>query len=149
LGRVGRKGERSGKKKTLYISHRTNELLKWAKKAAKRKGTSLSESQIVDWIVLSNWKEFCKKLGLHEEEAKSEKERKKLLSFEEQFNLTKKQFVRYAQETSEERYTRDVIFGNAYRGDLSNFAKIEPSSVFERILGWIGRRREDDWQEVE
>ena len=127
MRRIGRKGEKVGYKKTLYLMRLLNDVLK---KYSKDSGKS--QSEIVEWCLghsLDDFKErFCK-------EAKSEKEQQKNDDLIDAWKLSRKELVAYAQRTSERRFGQDILHGG-HEFEIENFMRnMEPQSIWDRILG--------------
>jgi len=147
MRRIGRKGEKIGDKKTLYLHHLWNDLLK---ELSKKSGQS--QSVIVEWCLSASLEEFKEKFGLNREEAKSEKEKEKILDVEEAFKLGKKELVAYAQRTSEKRIMQDIIF-EKHESGIDNFMNDEPQNIWERITSRKNKRSDgwenEGWREIQ
>lgn len=142
--RLSRKGERSGAKKTLYLAHIWNDMLKDGKKKS-----GMSQSEIVEWCLSNSWEDFKEKFGLNEKEAKSKKDKKLILNGEEALKLGKIEFMKYAERTCAERHFRNILYGRNnvnvdYEGFIQ-FMKLEPQSILDRIKGKF-TKRPDNWR---
>lgn|SRR4030067_834386 len=143
MRRIGRKGEKTGNKKTLYLQNLWNETLR---KASEESGKS--QSEITEWCLSASLEEFRERFCPKDQESKSDKEKEKNLDMEEAFKLTKKEFVAYAQRSSERRKMQDIIFGEHESG-AENFMKdVAPQGILDRILGrGQGHRENEEWKE--
>jgi hypothetical protein len=92
---------------------------------------------------------FKEKFGLNKKEEVSAKEKEKILDMEEAFKLGKKEFVAYAERTSEKRYMQNILFGKHESG-IENFMRdVEPQSILDKILGrGQGHKENEEWREV-
>ena len=65
------------------------------------------------------------------------------------WKLSRRELVKYAQETSERRYGQDILHGG-HEKEI-DMMELSPVSIWERLLGMgkFKKNRSKDWQEVE
>lgn len=147
MRRIGNRGERSGKNKTLYLHHLWIETLR---ELAKESGQS--QGEVVEWALSASLEDFRAKFGLNDKEVKSDKEVKKIKDVEDALKLGKQELIKFAQETSEERYGKYIMSGECQSVAENYFREMEPTKLWDRIRnkesvrldGWI----EQGWQPV-
>ena len=146
MRKTGIRGEHSGKNKTLYLHHVwINTLKDLAKESGK------SQGEVVEWALSASLEDFRAKFGLNDK-AKSEKEVKKIKDVEDAFALGKKELVRFAQETSEQRYGKYILSGE-YQSVAENYLReMEPQKLWDKIRGRQSKRLDgwidEGWQPV-
>lgn len=141
FGRKGGRGERVGAKKTIYLHHLWNKVIKEYSKE-----TGMSQSAIVEWCLGASMEEFREKFGLNKKQDVSGKEQEKILDVEEAFKLSKKELVAYAQRSSETRFMRDLYgFGRNESVGENLMRDVEPQGILDRIFN-RKHKRDDGWE---
>lgn len=144
---LGRKGEREGQRRNIYLRHVLHDMLKDGKK---KSGQSMS--QIIEWCVCHSFKDWREQFLDEDELAK--KKREELMDMEEAYRLGHREYARYCERTSEERYMRHILFGDLdlEKGkvraieNFENWLNYDPDSLWQKLKGKFSRR-DDGWVE--
>ena len=103
MGWIGRKKQRTGVKKTIYLDKLWNHtVIDYAQR------TGLSQSDVIERLMLLGDKEFRKRFGLEGKSAESEEEKEKAKDREDAVRLQREKRERDWQEAREERMRKIV-----------------------------------------
>ena len=137
---MGRNKEEVRRKSATFRLHHL-----WLDKIKERaKESGMSQADCIEWamnISRKEWEEnYCKK------DAKSDKDKKKNAEIIDAWKLGKKELVKYAERTTEQRYMHDILYGRHGKLDLENFMQLDPQNILDRLKGKF-HRRSTGWQE--